>query len=140
MVRFIYCILCFIPIFAGCQKEIKYEEKSFKDIALDYAKLKGFSILDKEVIFDTNNIEWDKALSYYKNANPKFANQYSDLTDKEIQSIKIFPNNKATLGGVVWVLIDKNTKEVITFLAEKWKNPVRKIPNILKQNTESWRQ
>ena len=94
------------------EMEIYYEISRKKALDLD------FPLKDSQILFDRGNVEWFTTLKNLKVSNPEYAKRFDILGGRNYMTVKLCPKNKYTLGGVLWVFIDSETKEVITFYGE----------------------
>ena len=111
-------LFCILSVLGGCKNKDEEKEKYFR-IAKATAQKEGDSLEKSNIYFDENNVEWNKTLDDLKTNSPDYATRFNVLTGENYQAVKIYPKEKSVLGGVLWVLIDKETKEVILFHGEK---------------------
>ena len=117
----IVMVFCVLSVLGGCKNEDR-EKDEYVRIAKATAQKEGASLERSDIYFDENNVAWNKTLDDLKTNSPDYATRFNVLTGENYQAVKIYPKKELTgltLGGVLWVLIDKETKEVILFHGEK---------------------
>lgn len=77
-----------------------------------------FELKNSQMLLDRGNIKWVMTLKDLKENNPEYAKRFDILDNRNYITVKIYPRNQYTLGGVLWVFIDVKTKEVITVCGE----------------------
>jgi len=111
---FIFILFILLNIFKkkNSEKEMYYEIAKKKALSL------GFTLKDSQILFDRGNVEWTTTLKDLKVGNPEYAKRFDILNGRNYRTVKFYPKSKYTLGGVLWVFIDAETKEVIIFHGE----------------------
>ncbi len=97
-------------------------EKQIKiiDIANKKAPVLGVEIENKDVYYDVDNKKWTAELARLRRESPDYyAERFKVLEGRDYQTVIYSPKEELTLGGVFWVFVDRETEEVITFLAEQ---------------------
>jgi hypothetical protein len=89
-------------------------------VRVAYQKAAEMVRVDKSVfIYDENNANWEKELQLYSKHNHDENGVRTKLTNRNYQAVLFYPQKRGTLGGILWLFIDKQNYEVITFLLLK---------------------
>lgn len=114
--KYLMAVVLFTSFFfTGC-KEKPVSPENDNDVYLDIAKevlvSMNISIDEGELLFDENNLVFNKHLEGVNNPD------FSILKDRQFQAVLYYPKTKKfskeiQFGGEVWVFIDTETKKVI---------------------------
>ena len=93
------------------------EEQVIVKIATDKAVSLGYKPDELRILYDRDNKEWN---GYWNDIIAREdKDKYKNLTGRAFQAVCFYPKKKHTLGGSVWILLDKESKEVILVQREK---------------------
>ena len=115
-----YLITCF----TGCKKNeqaldnLDKEAQAYVKIASDKYVSEGNNLEAANVYYDKDNIEWTKKWSSIKQESPDYAKRLDVLENSKFQAIKFSRKGNNVAGGLLWVFIDKEDKNIITIYGE----------------------
>jgi hypothetical protein len=94
------------------------KKEDIVQIATRYWLGRGGSLKYHHPVYEEGNVEWIETLEDLRLRYPEFATQYDVLNGRDYQVVK-FQLVPESLGGSVWVFVDRCTGEVIKSCGEK---------------------
>lgn len=100
------------------------EQKYIVEIASEKTKSLGYNLDELSVFYDTDNKIWIEGYGSIlaNKETPEYEKLYSILEGRNYQAVYYYhrpSKHEVILGGSVWILVDKETKEVIFVQREK---------------------
>jgi hypothetical protein len=102
----------------GCKQNM-LTEKAILKIANTEAEKRGHILESDNIYYDHGNKLWKEKLGYIGKNVPDQAERLKVLDNRKYQAVHYYPKDKMTLGGLLWIFVDKETGEVITMYGEK---------------------
>lgn len=96
-------------------------QKQILEVASNKVVSLGYKLNELTFEYDRDNKRWLEGYGLFLvNKNGSESDEiYESLKDHNYQAIYFYPKKQLILGGSVWVLIDKDTKQVIFVQREK---------------------
>ena len=118
-------ILFLLPLFlsfvsVGCGHGVVGHRTLSKEgivkVAAAKASEEGVNLNEVSVLYDTDNVRWDKVSRTL--STPETKRHLDVLRRRDFQAVAFTPRRRM-LGGVLWVFIDRQTGRVITWYGEE---------------------
>jgi len=104
--------------FTGCYREISSERTRIIEVASALAEQEGFNPQEMNVLYDEGNTKWDEVRTLIEKSSGKNETAFSVLDGKNYQAVRFAPRREM-LGGVLWVFVDRDNLQVISFFGEE---------------------
>ena len=115
-------VFCFsILIIQGCRQNVTEDAERNMVIQIANTKLieMGVNIEDNYIHYDYGNFVWGREFFNLCKEAPEIAEKFKFLKKQEYQTVIYSPKDTLTLGGVFWVFVDPNNKNVIEVYVEQ---------------------
>lgn len=114
VMRSIFLLVMTLFSVISCKNDLSKEQ--ILEIANRKAVTEGFNLQDLDVKYDEHNKIWSEESKMFRSTSDKSPlEQLSRLETRNYQAIYYKPK-ELMLGGTLWVFVDRETGEVITFL------------------------
>jgi hypothetical protein len=110
--------LCCYFVTMGCRRH-EPSDATKKILGVSNAKIRelGYDLRNMTTEYDTDNKQWKKYTESLSDGD--MDSTMALLHERDFQGVYYAPKGKSTLGGDVWVFVDRDTNEVITVLRFK---------------------
>lgn len=122
---YIIFAVCVTVSFCGCvcgHAERLLTEQQITEIANSKAVSEGIPPEESNIYYDVGNKDWSETLASLRKNSPDYVKErgdFDELRGHDYQTIIYTPKNPDTLGGVLFVFIDRVTGKVITIHGEE---------------------
>jgi hypothetical protein len=87
-------------------------------LATQKALEEGVDVADSDILYDEGNSEWTEYHQTNRSAASRIADVLHAVANSDYQAIRFSPKTPM-LGGVLWVFLERNTGDIITWYGEE---------------------
>lgn len=109
-------VLFSLTLAAAAEKELSRGQ--ILDVAVKAAEQKGIVLKDVDIVYDEENDRWEERMVYIKEDTTPNRGIFDQGYSKKYQAILLDFEETAPTKDV-WVFVDRETGEVVTFFEEK---------------------
>jgi hypothetical protein len=121
MMPHIIFAMIFVVSCRSCGERLLTEQQII-GIANAKAKSEGIPLKESNIYYDVGNKDWRVRLASLRKDSPDYVKErdnFNELKGHNYQTVIYTPKNVSTLGGVLYVFVDRSTGEVITIHGEE---------------------
>jgi len=121
MMSHIILAAIFTVFVCGCEKHSLTEQKII-EIANAKAESEGIPLKESNICYDVGNKNWHERLASLRKDSPDYVKErgnFDILKGYNYQTVIYTPKNPLTLGGVLYVFVNRDTEEIITIHGEQ---------------------